>query len=157
MNRKRWAVLFVVIAVTIAGCGPAGSPLLTESLDAEEVTGIFVVLAMGNPEYGADSRMIEDPGEIDALVEAFNGASVGERVKDVDLAVADTSRYRVYRGDVLIEEIVFNGNDSERVWHSSGWRYVSYPDETPYDIYRNSEAEIVVVDEDLQPMQRPGE
>ena len=164
MKRKLLVVLVLLIAVTIAGCGPAGSRLLSEPLDAEEVTGILVVLAMGNPEYGADSKMIENRGEIDALVASLNGASIGARVNDMDLAVADASRYHIYRGDVLVQEVVFNGNDSERAWyharrfwHRSGWHYVNYPDETPYQLYRDSDAEVVVVDEELRPMQRPTE
>ncbi len=129
--------------------------LLDQPLEAAEIDRIVAVMAMGNPAYGADSKTVTNPGEIAAFVDAFNQAVVGARVKDVDLAVAGASRYFFYRGDALIREFAFNGNDSERIWYGSGWHYVFYPGGRPFDLYLASEAHVTVVDEDLNEMERP--
>jgi len=76
-------------------------------------------------------------------------------VRDPDLAVAGISRYRLYSDGVLVEEFIFNGNDSERIWYRSGWHYISYPELKPYELYRASEAAVIVVDEDFREMKRP--
>lgn len=144
------AILLVLVAT---GCS---RDLLSEPLDAGEIDQIQVVLAMGNPEYGADSKIITDRGEIEGLVNAFNGATLGDRVQDRDLGVAGASRYYLYSEGSLVREFVFNANDSERIWYNSKWHYISYPDEKPYDLYRASEADVIVVDEDLNEMERPG-
>ena len=144
------AILLVLVPT---GCS---RDLLSEPLDASEIDKIQVVLAMGNPEYGADSKIITNRVEIEGLVNAFNGATIGDRVRDSDLAVADASRYYLYSEGSLVREFVFNANDSERIWYNSKWHYISYPDEKPYDLYRASEADVIVVDEDLNEMERPG-
>ena len=129
--------------------------LVSPPLDPESIDEILVVLAMGNPDYGADSKRITDPDEIRRMVGVFNGATLGRRVRDIDLAVADTSTYYFYRDGERVQTFIFNGNDSERIAHQSRWHWVHYPAAKPFDHYRASEAEVIVVDEDLEEMERP--
>ncbi len=129
--------------------------LVSPPLDPESIDEILVVLAMGNPDYGADSKRITDPDEIRRMVGVFNGATLGRRVRDIDLAVADTSTYYFYRDGERVQSFIFNGNDSERIAHQSRWHWVHYPAAKPFDHYRASEAEVIVVDEDLEEMERP--
>ena len=130
-------------------------PLLSQPLDPATIDEVLVVLGMGNPDYGADSKRITDPDEIRQMVGVFNGATLGRRVRDVDLAVADTSTYSFYTDGDQVQTFIFNGNDSERLAHRSRWHYVHYPAATPYEHYRTSEAEMIVLDENLEPMERP--
>ncbi len=157
MNRTVKRLVLLTIAVLLVSV-PTGcsNKLLSEPLDAGDIDQIQVVLAMGNPEYGADSKIITNRSEIEGLVNAFNGATIGDRVRDADLGVSDASRYYLYSEGAVVRQFVFNGNDSERIWFSSRWHYINYPDEKPYDLYRASEAEVIVVDEDLNEMERPG-
>ncbi len=49
-------------------------------------------------------------------INAFNGASIGKRVKKIDEAVSDVSKYYFYGDDEsLLLMFYFNGNDSERI------------------------------------------
>ncbi len=148
------AVLLFLVGSFTSGCG--SSVVTPEGVsNLAEADRVQVVLAMGNPEYGADSKMIEDADELEAMVEAFRGANVGEGVADVDLAVSDVSRYIFLSGDTVLAEFAFNGNDTERIWMRGGFRYIVYPGDSPYNLYRESKAEVFVVDEDLNEMTRP--
>lgn len=153
-NTVRWGAMMLVLLLigAVAGCR-GDRALLDESLRAEDVQEIRVVLAMGNPKYGADARIITDREEITALIDAFNGAVLGDRVGDMDVHVAGASRYEVWAEGDTVRTFFFNGNDSRRVWTGSYWQHVRYPDRTPYEIYRDSEAEVFKVDEDGEPMQ----
>ncbi len=154
----RIVAVFVAVAVfslVLAGGCTFYKELVGVDLDADTISHIQVVLAMGNPLYGADSKTITDRSEIESLVDALNQASVGKKVGDADLAVSDASRYYLYSQTTLVREFVFNGNDTERVWYRGGWRYVIYPGQNPYQIYRDSAAEVMVVDENLEQIERP--
>ncbi len=148
-----FATIFFVLSMLL-GCYSEKN-LLSETLEVENIERIKVVLAMGNPEYGADSKVITDESEIQEFLNAFNGASIGKRVKKVDEVVSDTSKYFFYGDDgSLLLVFYFNGNDSERIWYNSNWHYVSYPDKKPFELYKDSQAETIVVDEDLNIMDK---
>jgi len=148
------SVALVLFVIVLSSCGPITS-FPGDPLEQEDIDRVQVVLAMGNPEYGADCRMITDADEVRAMVRALDGARIGGRVRDMDLYVAQASRYRFFSGDRLVREHFFNGNDTERAWVKDGFRYVTYPEKTPYDLYRGSGAPVYVVDEDLEEMIRP--
>ncbi len=138
--------LLICLALLI-GC-QAKISLIDEELD--KVNRIQVVLAMGNPVYGAESKIIED--EIAGFIEAFGLATLGKRVADDDVVVSDTSKYILYNGSTEVYKISFNGNDSTRVWYKGHWYYVNYENQSPYELYKASPADIVTVDEDLHIM-----
>ncbi len=154
MKRIILIVATYFVVAMLSGCC-SDKDLLTEKLEAQNIETIQVVLAMGNPEYGADSKIIRDESEIQKFVNAFNGASIGKRVKKVDEAVSDVSKYYFYGDYGLLLVFYFNGNDSERIWYNSNWHYISYSGKKPYEIYKDSQAETIVVDEDLNIMERP--
>ncbi len=155
MKRIILIVATCFVAAMLSGCC-SDKNLLTEKLEAQNIETIQVVLAMGNPEYGADSKIIRDESEIQEFVNAFNGASIGKRVKKLDEAVSDASKYYFYGDDSsLLLVFYFNGNDSERIWYNSNWHYICYSGKKPYEIYKDSQAETIVVDEDLNIMERP--
>ena len=154
MKRIILIVVTCFVAAILSGCC-SDKNLLTEKLEAQNIETIQVVLAMGNPEYGADSKVIRDESEIQEFVNAFNGASIGKRVKKVDEAVSDASKYFFYGDDEsLLLVFYFNGNDSERIWYNSNWHYISYSGKKPFELYKDSQAESIVVDEDLNIMDK---
>jgi hypothetical protein len=157
MQHRRIVTLLLLAfmpALALFGCSSPGE-LPAEKLSAADIDEIQVVLAMGNPEYGADSKIIREKDEIEEIVDAFVGATIGVKVAKEDEAVSDTSKYFFYSEGSLIEEFYFNGNDSERIWHDSAWHYISYPGQSPYELFRSSGAEIIIVDENFEEMERP--
>lgn len=144
------------VALGLSACGQA--ELFPEKLDAGAVDKVVVTLAMGNPAYGADCRIITDTKEIKAFLAAFNEAKVGEKVPAEEQWVADSSSYALYSGEELFAEIRCNGNDSERVWVDDDFHYVSYGGQPlPFALYEGSAAEEIVVDLDGNKMERPEE
>lgn len=148
--------IFVIIFIIcmVSGCNSHKS-LLTNKIDVNVIDKIQIVSAMGNPEYGAESKNITEKNEISLLVDAFNNAVVEDKVKGDDVEVSDVSQYYFYSKNTLIKQFSFNGNDSERIWYNSNWYYVNYTDMSPYELYKSSVAEIIIVDEDLKEMERP--
>lgn len=153
---RKGFVFAAVILFVLSGCGQ--KELLEEKIGKGVVDKIVVTLAMGNPAYGADCRVITDAEEIEAFLAAFNEAKVGKRVPAGEEWVADYSSYALYCGEELLVEICCNGNDSERVWDGEGFRYVSYGEQPlPFTLYESSAAEEIVVDIDGNEMERPAE
>ena len=126
-------------------------------INPDDIDRIQVVLAMGNPAYGANSKIITDRGEIQALVEAFNHATLGDRVDFIDVAIAFHSVYYFFGDDTVMHRFVFNANDTERIRLNDNWYWVYYADKTPFELYLESTAPEIVVDEDLIEMERPSE
>lgn len=151
----RLAAAFAVM-LALVGCGQ--EELLEEKLEEGAVDRIVVTLAMGNPAYGADCRIIVEEEEIEAFLAAFNEAKIGGKLENKDIWVADSSSYRLYSGQELVAEIICNGNDSERVWIGDGFRQVSYGGQPlPFELYEASGAEVMVVDAEGRRMDRPAE
>lgn len=147
-----FAIFFIICMVS--GCNSDKS-LLTNKINVNDIDKIQIVSAMGNPEYGAESKIITEKNEIRLLVDSFNNAVIGDKVRDDDVAVSDVSQYYFYSKNTLIQQFSFNGNDSERIWYNSNWYYVNYTDMSPYKLYKSSVAEIIIVDENLKEMKRP--
>ena len=53
---------------------------MDNQIDPDEISQIQVVLAMGDPEYSARSKIITDRNEIESMVNAFNAATIGDEV-----------------------------------------------------------------------------
>lgn len=151
MRNIRMVCVVVLMIFILTGCNKS-KDLVASKMVASEVDKIQVVLAMGNPEYGAKSKVINDKDEINKLVKSFNSATIDKKVNEDDVVIAGTSKYYFYNKEELINEFMFNGNDSKRIWYNSGWHYIKYDDNVPYEIYKSSKAKIVIVDEKLNKM-----
>ena len=153
--RKIIAVIIILsIVFAFAGCSSSNS-LLDNKINPNDIDRIQVMLAMGNPAYGADSKIITDRDEIHAMVDAFNYATIGERVGYMDVGVSFPSIYYFFGNDTLMYQFFFNGNDTRRIWLNNNWYWIYYVDKTPFELYWESPAPVIVVDEDLNEMERP--
>ena len=114
-----------------------------EPYQFREIDTIQVVLAGGNPAYGSKSKMITDKSEISAFVDAFNNFTVNEDVA-LDIDIVPPSYYRLYDGDELIDEFMFNGNDTTAMWIGQYVKFVEYVDKNPFELYENSKVDTII-------------
>ncbi len=147
--------LATFLAITLIGCQNEMSTL--SNFENNDVDKIVVTLAMGNPEYGADSKTITDSNEINEFIEVFNDGHLGGTVSDDNISIGGVSTYVFSKDEEVIQSFSFNVNDTKIIWHDDEWRDVVYPENSllPYDLYEQSTSEIVVVDVDGNEMERP--
>ena len=141
-NIMRVVILFSMIFI-LSGCN-SSTPLLDDKINSDDIDTIQIVRAWGNPFYGANSKIITDRNEIESLVHAFNYATIGSVVRDAFLGT--TSTYSFYSGDTLIYVFSFWGDSTERIWLNTGWHYIYYDDQTPFELYLASSAPEIMVD-----------
>ncbi|MGN0135113.1 hypothetical protein [Anaerotignum sp.] len=153
--KKKLLFCMLLCLLCLAGCGK--KELLKEKLDANAIDKVVVTLAMGNPAYGADCKIITDKGEIEKLVAVFNGAVVEEKLDPGEEWVASSGSYTFFSGGEQILKLNTNGNDPEHIWINDGFYEIDYPDRMydPYQQYCFSSAQTIVVDEDGKEMARP--
>lgn len=156
MKKKLWVCgLFCLLC--FCGCGKR--ELLQEKMDVSKIDKVVVTLAMGNPAYGADRKVITDAETIQDMVFLFNNAYVEEKVDRGEEWVADSGSYAFFSGEEQVAKFNVNGNDPERIWINDAFYEIEYPDDMfdPYGLYRYSSAERVVVDAYGNRMERPSE
>ncbi len=141
-------VLIILLIMALFGCQKKMNSLST--IESNDVNKIIVTLAMGNPEYGANSKTIIDRNEISEFINVFNNGYLGDIVKNEDIEIGDISTYNFYKDEEIILSFSFNVNNTEIVWHNDCWRYVIYPENSllPFELYEQSTSKIVLVDED---------
>jgi len=133
------------------GCS-SSNLLLDHNIDPNDIDKIQFVQAMGNPAYGAYSKIITEQSEIARFVDAFNGAVVGDEVMQEP---GFHSTIIFFSQNTIAYQFFFNVNYTEAVFINSGLYLVQYPDLTPFELYLESRAEVIVVDENLVEMERP--
>ena len=155
---KRYIIFILIISLLMTiVVGYSDKSLLKEQLVSSDIDKIQIITAMGNPEYGADSKTITSPDEIKSLIDTFNSAKIGKKVREIDLGIGMTSKYSFYSDDEVIAKFEFNVNDTNVIWYNDNYYYVEYGKglKTPYELYENSIAEVVVVNENGDEMTRP--
>ena len=155
--KKKMLFCGLLCILCLVGCGKR--ELLQEKLNAEEIDKVVVTMAMGNPAYGAECKIITDPKEVQDFVYLFNNAEVDEKIDKEDEWVAHSGSYTFFSGEEQIVKFNVNANDPERIWINDAFYEIEYPDAMldPYGLYSYSDAEIVIVDEYGKQMERPAE
>ena len=153
--KKKMAVCGLLCVLCLSGCGKRA--LLKEKLDASEIDKVVVTMAMGNPAYGADCKVITDPKEVQDFVFLFNHAYVDEKIENGEEWVANSGSYAFYSGEEQVMKLNCNANDPERIWINDAFYEIEYPDDLvdPYGLYSFSNAEIIMVDENGNQVDRP--
>ena len=100
---------------------------------------IQVILAGGNPTYGFKIKIITDEIEISEFVDAFDNFTVNED-DTLDIDIVPPSYYRFYDEDELVEEFMFNGNDTTAMWIGQYIKLIEYDGKTPFELYENSKS-----------------
>lgn len=152
---KKIVVLGLLCLLCLTGCGK--KELLKEKLDASQIDKVVVTMAMGNPAYGAECKVITDTETVQEFVFLFNNAEVDEKIDSGEEWVADSGSYVFFSGEEQVAKFNVNGNDPERIWINDAFYEIEYPEDMfdPYGLYSFSDAEIIIVDENGQEMERP--
>jgi len=146
-------ILLLSVLFVLSGCNSSNPPLLDDKINPDNVDAIQVVMSMGSPDFGADSKIITDRDEIYNMVEIFNHATIGAQAHDVPPAMS--SFYLFFSGDTLMHHFSFSFNDARLISLNSRWYNIYYLDQTPFQLYLLSTAPTIVVDLYLNEMERP--
>lgn len=148
-------LILSTILTVLTGCSEI--QLVTEKLESSSIDKIQVITAIGNPMYGADSKIITDKAEIQLFIDTFNSGIIGRKVDDDDLGIGCVSYYDLYLKDKLVARFAFNVNNTNIIWRDNSYYYVIYDEDlkTPWQLYRSSNAETIVVDLEGNEMERP--
>ena len=113
-------------------------------------------MAMGNPAYGAECKIITDPKEVQDFIYLFNNAEVDEKIDSGEEWVADSGSYMFFSGEEQVVKFNVNGNDPERIWINDAFYEIEYPDDMvdPYGLYSYSDSKIIIVDEKGNPLEK---
>ena len=84
--KKKLLCCGVLCILCLSGCGKR--ELLEEKLDETKIDKVVVTMAMGNPVYGSECKVITDPKEVQDFVFLFNNAEVDEKIEKKDEWVA---------------------------------------------------------------------
>ena len=155
-STKGGYVLYALIALFIAvfiGCSstinePVNTSnksrnyLLKNKMEAGDIDAIQIVIVRGSDHKdGFSSKIITDTDEISKIIYALNNATVGDRV---ELSPPGSTTYACYFfSDDLVAHQFKTDNYSDDIG------YIRYPDATLYELYCESMAKVVIVDNDL--------
>lgn len=144
-------ILVLTCVMALASCSNKSTHLT--DLDYNSIDKIQVISSMGNPTYGADSKIITDGNEIKEFIKTFNSGVIGKKVNDDEIGVGFTSEYIFYNNEEKVNQVRFNANNTNVVALDSGCFFVEYGDMTsPYKLYKNSKSSEIVVDIDGKEM-----
>ena len=153
--KKKLLCCGVLCILCLSGCGKR--ELLEEKLDETKIDKVVVTMAMGNPVYGSECKVITDPKEVQDFVFLFNNAEVDEKIEKKDEWVALSGSYTFFSGEEQVAKFNVNANDPERIWINDAFYEIEYPDDMvdPYGLYSFSDAKVIIVDENGTEMERP--
>jgi len=147
---KRVYLIICVIIITLAtGCTKDNSNM-SVSIREPNVTKIQIVKAMGNPQYGAESKIFTNEDEVSSLIDAMNNITIEEKVKSGDMGVGDDIDFYYYLDDGTINEFQFRSHNT--IWLAEDLYYISFNGKSIFDIYDSSSTEEIKVDKNLKEM-----
>ncbi|MEG1181623.1 MAG: hypothetical protein RSD39_06305, partial [Oscillospiraceae bacterium] len=139
-------LMLCCFAVLFFACGSKKESI--SNFKHEDVDKIQVINSMGNPAYGAESKIITDKKEVADFLDTFNGGILGQKAKDKDVKIGFSSRYLLYKDEKIIAEYFFNCNDTSLILLNDEYRKVTYANDakTPLELYESSKSGKIVVD-----------
>ena len=147
MNRL-YVVVCVILIAMLVGCTTNSNKSVT--INETNITKIQIVKAMGDPELGAKSKVFTEEEQVSMLVSAINTSTIKEKVKSGDIGVGDDIDFYYYLSDGTIKEFQFRSHDT--IWIENELYYISFNEQSIFDIYDISSNEEIKVDENLNEM-----
>ncbi|ONI46572.1 hypothetical protein AN640_00660 [Candidatus Epulonipiscium fishelsonii] len=145
-------ISLVIFSILIIYFG--GSDNKLANINKNEVSRIQVIGTMGNPMYGADSKIIVNREEIKNFVNTFNSGEIGKKVKEKDILIGFSNKYIFFDEDKVIAEYNFNVNNTNIIGIDGEFYYIKYDKklELPNELYEKSKSQKIVVDSNGTPM-----
>ncbi len=146
--------IFVVVLLVFSACSFENKQQDDPFANIDKVQ---VITSMGNPMYGADSKVINDSVEIQSFIDTFKSLQIEDKVPEEEIDIAISSVYRFISKGTIVAEYSFNGNNPNVMWKEDAYYYVTYGEgfKTPFELYKLSTAPIIVVDDEGKEIQRP--
>lgn len=150
MWKKLW-LCGILCLLCLSGCGK--QELLQEKLDGSKIDRAVIILA-GFLSGGGESKTITEETELQLLLDAFNGAIIGEKIAEEDIFWTTSGSYLFFSGEEQVLRLNVNSNDDKRIWINDAFYEIEYPEgqPTPYEIFSASQAEMILVDAEGIPM-----
>lgn len=155
MKKAIYIIFLCAFILVILNSSSKSKSMLDKKLLSSEINKIQVKIGY-HPKYGSESKIITDPEEIESMLKVFNYAKAESKVNSLDITKGSDSSYYFFNDDNLIYKVEFNGIDSQKVRIDKDYYYANYfNNPTPYELYENSQSELITVDKNLNKIDKP--
>ena len=125
--KKMWITILTLLF--LGGC----RQIITEDLSL--VDRVHIILNRGADNLNQSLVVIEDPSSIQKLVHILETAKIYRLVRDDEVILTPAVYYELYEGDELVQTLMFNGEDTLRIFKGGLCYEVKYPSLTLADWY----------------------
>ena len=126
--KKIW--ITVLTLLFLAGC----RHIITE--DISSVDRVHIILNEGTDNLHQSVVVIQDFSSIQELVDILETAKIGRLVRDDEVILTPAIYYELYEEDELVQTLMFNGEDTLRVFKGGLCYEVEYQSSTLADWYQ---------------------
>ncbi|MDE5977571.1 MAG: hypothetical protein K2G70_03785 [Turicibacter sp.] len=105
------------------------------SNNLSEVDCVHIVLQDENSTLEQISIVVNDPSSIEELVNILSTAKIGSIVRDDEMSLQPAIYYELYNHDEVVDVLMFNGEDTLRIFRGGFCFDVEYKDLTLGDWY----------------------
>jgi len=119
----------VLIPLFLAGC----RQMITTDLSA--VDRVHIILNEGTDNLNQSLVVIQDSSSIQELVHILKTAKIGRLVRDDEVILTPAVYYELYEGDELVQTLMFNGEDTLRIFKGGLCYEIQYQSSTLSDWY----------------------
>ncbi len=128
----RKGLIGVAVLLCLGGCAQVASD------GVSSIDRVHVVLNDELSTLGKVSVVINDPSSVSDLVNILDTAHVGNLVRDDELLLTSAVFYELYKGDELVQTLMFNGEDTLRLFKGGLCFEVEYENVTLSDWYKQA-------------------
>lgn len=125
--KKMWITILTLLF--LGGC----RQIITEDLSL--VDRVHIILNRGADNLNQSLVVIDDPSSIQELVHILETAKIYRLVRDDEVILTPAVYYELYEGDELVQTLMFNGEDTLRIFKSGLCYEVKYQSLTLADWY----------------------
>ena len=125
--KKRWVT--VLILLFLVGC----HQVITEDLSS--VNKVHIIFNKQENSLNQSLVVIEDPSSIEELVHILETAKICRLVRDDEVILTPAVYYELYEGDELVQTLLFNGEDTLRIFKGGLCYEIEYQSSTLSDWY----------------------
>lgn len=118
----------VALLLFLGGCGQV-------TKEVSLIDSVHIISNEGGTTLEKVATVIQDPSSIEELIRILDTAKVGNIIRDDELLLSPAVIYELYEEDELVQTLMFNGEDTLRIFKGGLCFEVSYEDRTLSDWY----------------------